>query len=144
MKNIQNDVYDFITINYANADMVGHTGDLKATIKAVETLDKQIEVLVEAVLKKGGNLIITADHGNADDMIDFNSDQPNTFQTKNPVPFLVVSERHKECKLRDGGALANIAPTLLDILGVEKPKAMKESSLMQENCGIAPTDRLNK
>ncbi len=130
-RNIQNDIYDFITINYANADMVGHTGDLKATIKAVECLDRQIAILEKNVLEKGGNLVITADHGNADDMIDFNCDQPNTYHTKNPVPFLLVSEKLKDKKLRDGGVLGNIAPTILDIMGVEKPRAMKEESLLK-------------
>lgn len=144
VKNIQNNVYDFIAINYANADMVGHTGDLKAAIKAVETLNQQIEILAKTVLEKGGNLIITADHGNADDMIDFDSDQPNTFHTKNPVPFLLVSERFKECKLRDGGLLANITPTLLQILKIEKPKAMKEDSLLQVACGMEPAHPANK
>jgi len=127
---IKNNVYDFIAINYANADMVGHTGNLEAAIKAVECLDKQIKILEKLVLEKNGNLIITADHGNADDMIDFDCDQPNTFHTKNPVPFLVVSEKFKNKKLRDGGVLGNIAPTILDILGIEKPKTMKEKSLL--------------
>ncbi len=130
VRNIQNDVYDFITINYANADMVGHTGDLPATIKAVETLDRQIEILEKIISEKGGNLIITADHGNADDMVDFESDQPNTFHTKNPVPFLLVGEKFKDKKLRDKGVLGNIAPTILDIMGIEKPKAMKGKSLL--------------
>lgn len=131
VQNIQKDVYDFITINYANADMVGHTGDLQATVKAVECLDKQIAILEKVVLEKGGNLIIIADHGNADDMIDFDSDQPNTFHTKNPVPFLLVSEKYKDKKLRDGGVLGNVAPTILDILGIEKPKAMNKESLLK-------------
>lgn len=127
---LEKNEYDFIVINYANADMVGHTGDLPATIKAVEFLDKQIERLSGAVLQLGGNLIITADHGNADDMVDFGSDQPNTFHTKNPVPFLIVSEKFKDKKLRDGGVLGNIAPTVLDILGITKPKLMKKESLL--------------
>jgi 2,3-bisphosphoglycerate-independent phosphoglycerate mutase len=122
--------YDFIVINYANADMVGHTGDLAATIKAIEFLDMQVERLVNKVLESGGNLIITADHGNADDMIDFDSDQPNTYHTKNPVPFLIVSEKFKDKKLRDGGTLGNIAPTILDMLGIEKPKLMNKESLL--------------
>ncbi len=128
---IKKNEYDVIVMNYANADMVGHTGDLAATIKAVEFLDKQIERLVKVVLKLGGNLIITADHGNADDMIDFDSDQPNTFHTKNPVPFLIVSEKFKDKKLRDDGVLGNIAPTILDILGIEKPKLMVKNSLLR-------------
>jgi 2,3-bisphosphoglycerate-independent phosphoglycerate mutase len=129
-QSVQKDVYDFIALNYANADMVGHTGDLAATVKAVECLDAQIAILEKIVLEKGGNLIITADHGNADDMIDFNSDQPNTYHTKNPVPFLIVSEKFKNRKLRDGGALGNIAPTILDILEIPKPKLMNKESLL--------------
>ena len=111
--------------------MVGHTGDLPATIKAVEFLDKQLEKLTSAVLKLKGNLIVTADHGNADDMIDFESDQPNTYHTKNPVPFLIISEKFKDKKLRDDGVLGNIAPTILDILDIEKPKLMDKNSLLK-------------
>lgn len=130
LKNIQNDAYDFIAVNYANADMVGHTGDLKATVKAIEFLDKQIKELSEEVLKKDGNIIITADHGNAEEMIDFNSDQPNTFHSKNPVPFLLVSVKYKNKKLQEGGVLGNVAPTILEILAVNKPKLMKSESLL--------------
>lgn len=126
---LKHDIYDFVAINYANADMVGHTGDLKATVKAVEVLDRQIKLLAQDVLKREGNLIITADHGNADDMLDFETDQPNTFHTKNPVPFLAVADKLKKRKLRDGGVLGNIAPTILDILELKKPKLMKEDSL---------------
>ncbi len=128
---LDEDRYDFIAVNYANADMLGHTGDLPATVRAVEFLDTQIGVLVEKVLQKGGNLIVTADHGNADDMVDFDSEQPNTFHTKNPVPFLLVSEKFKNNKLRDGGVLGNIAPTILDILEIEKPKIMLKNSLLK-------------
>jgi len=130
VQSIQEDTYEFILINYANADMVGHTGDLPATIKAVEFLDKQIEILEKIVLEKNGILIITADHGNADDMVDFDSDQPNTYHTKNPVPFLIVGEKFKNKKLRDGGVLGNIAPTILEILEIEKPKLMTKNSLL--------------
>ena len=130
IKYIQEEKYDFIALNFANADMVGHTGDLAATIKAVEFLDKQIEAIAFEVLKHNGNLIITADHGNADDMLDFDSDQVNTFHTKNPVPFLVVSDRFKDKKLRDGGILGNIAPTLLDIMQIAKPNLMDKESLL--------------
>ncbi|MCX6762077.1 MAG: 2,3-bisphosphoglycerate-independent phosphoglycerate mutase [Candidatus Moranbacteria bacterium] len=131
LESLEKNEYDFILINYANADMVGHTGDLLATIKAVEFLDKQIERLVETVLKLGGNLVITADHGNADDMVDFDSEQPNTYHTKNPVPFLIVSEKFKDKKLRDGGVLGNIAPTILDMLEIKKPKLMAKNSLLK-------------
>lgn len=127
---LKNDIYDFITLNYANADMVGHTGDLKATVKAVEFVDSCIGKLVKETLGKGGNLMITADHGNADDMVDFDTDQPNTFHTKNPVPFILVGERFRNKKLRDGGVLGNIVPTILDILEIEKPKLMNKNSLL--------------
>jgi 2,3-bisphosphoglycerate-independent phosphoglycerate mutase len=128
---IKSGKYDFIGINFANADMVGHTGDLQATIKAVEFLDSQIGRLVPETLKSGGNVIITADHGNADDMADPDTDQPNTYHTKNPVPLLLVSDKFKDRKLKDGGVLGNIAPTLLDIMGIEKPKLMTKESLLQ-------------
>ncbi len=124
LDSLRKDAYDFIAINYANADMVGHTGDLKATIKAVETVDEQIEILAKEVLKRNGNLIITADHGNADDMWDANSDQPNTFHTKNPVPFLLVSDKFKGIKLQGGGVLGNITPTILKVIEKEKPGVM--------------------
>ena len=130
LESLQNNKYDFIVINYANADMVGHTGDLPATIKAVECLDVQVSRLVSEILTKKGTLIITADHGNADDMVDFGTDQPNTFHTKNPVPFLLVGEKFCNYKLRDDGVLGNIAPTILDILGIEKPKLMSKKSLL--------------
>jgi len=131
IKYIREKRYDFIALNFANADMVGHTGDLAATIKAVEFIDKQIAIISEEVLKQGGNLIITADHGNADDMVDFESEQPNTFHTKNPVPFLLVSDKYKEAKLRDGGVLGNIAPTLLDIMQIKKSDLMDKESLLK-------------
>lgn len=128
---INNDAYDFVTINFANADMVGHTGDLKATVKAIEVIDLQIKILAEEVLKRNGNLIITADHGNAEEMFDETVGQANTFHTKNPVPFILVSDRLKECKISSGGVLGNIAPTILDILEVEKPLPMKSDSLLR-------------
>ena len=129
INNIKKDIYDFIAINYANADMVGHTGDLKATVKAVEFIDKQLKLLCKEVFRKKGNIIITADHGNADNMIDIKSDQPNTFHTKNPVPFLVAGELFKENKLKKG-VLGNVAPTVLEILGIEKPAVMDKGSLL--------------
>jgi 2,3-bisphosphoglycerate-independent phosphoglycerate mutase len=128
---VKNNIYDFITMNYANADMVGHTGDLKATVKAIEFIDKQLALLCKEVLKKKGNIIITADHGNADDMLDFDSNQPNTFHTKNPVPLIIVSDKYKDRKLEDGGVLGNLAPTLLEVIGVEKPTIMVKNSLLR-------------
>ena len=127
---IRNQKYDFIAVNYANADMVGHTGNLNATVKAVEFLDEQIKTVVSEMLKLDGNIIITADHGNAEDMFDFEINQPNTFHTKNPVPLIVVSNSLKNKKLKNGGILGNIAPTILDIMQIEKPMLMDKESLL--------------
>lgn len=131
ISHIKTSTYDFIAMNYANADMVGHTGDLEAAVTAVEFLDKQLGLLCKEVLKREGSVIITADHGNAEDMIDFKTSQPNTFHTKNPVPLLIISEKYKDRKLKDGGVLGNLAPTILDILGFEKPVLMDKGSLLR-------------
>ena len=130
MQSLRDEEYDFIMLNFPNADMVGHTGDLQAVIKAVEFLDKKIGEISELVLEKKGNLIITADHGNADDMFDFKSDQPNTFHTKNPVPLILVGDKYKNRKLREGGILANIAPTVLEVMGIDQPSLMDHESLL--------------
>ena len=130
LENLQKNNYDFYAINFANADMVGHTGDLGATVKACEILDGQLKIIVKEILGKEGNLIITADHGNAEDMRDEKTGQPNTFHTKNSVPFFLVGEKFKGGKLFQGGILGNIAPTILDILNLEKPAEMKKESLL--------------
>jgi len=127
---LKNSEFDFIMLNFPNADMVGHTGNLPAVIEAVEFLDKKIGEISELILQKEGNLIITADHGNADDMFDFKSDQPNTFHTKNPVPFILVSDKFKKRRLKDGGILANVAPTILEIMKVYQPSLMDHESLL--------------
>jgi len=130
LKNIKKNAYDFYAVNFANADMVGHTGDLGATVVAIETLDKQISALSKEILKHGGNIIITADHGNAEIMYDEKEHQPNTFHTKNPVPLLLIGDKFRGASLKSKGILGNIAPTILNILKIEKPKAMKENSLL--------------
>lgn len=130
LKNIKKNSYDFYAINYANADMVGHSGDLGATVVAIESLEKQIVKISKEVLKLGGNLIITADHGNAEKMFDEIERQPNTFHTKNTVPLILISDKLKGMILRKGGVLGNIAPTILDLLEIEKPKAMRAASLL--------------
>lgn len=122
--------YDFTAINFANADMIGHTGEIKATIKAVECVDKCLGKLWSNVQKYNGNLIITADHGNADCMWDKHAKLPMTFHTKNPVPFILVSDKPKERKLTSGGVLGNISPTICDIIGIDKLKEMKKKSLL--------------
>ncbi|MFA6047820.1 MAG: 2,3-bisphosphoglycerate-independent phosphoglycerate mutase [Parcubacteria group bacterium] len=131
LDSLENDLYDFYAINFANADMVGHTGDLAATVKAVEFIDEQIKEMAEEVIKRNGNLIITADHGNAECMFDAAANQPNTFHTKNPVPFLLASDKFKGKKLSSDGVLGNIAPTILEIMETEKPKAMDKNSLLK-------------
>ncbi|HLN18586.1 MAG TPA: 2,3-bisphosphoglycerate-independent phosphoglycerate mutase [Patescibacteria group bacterium] len=130
LKSLEQEKYDFYAINFANADMVGHTGDMAATIGAIEILDEQIKEIASEVLKRQGNLIITSDHGNADCMFDFEMNQPYTFHTKNPVPFLLVGEKFKGKKLAAGGILGNIAPTITELLKIEKPKIMDGKSLL--------------
>ena len=121
--------FDFIVVNYANADMVGHTGNLKAAIRAVETVDVCLGRLVEAVSAAGGALVITADHGNAEKMRDATTDQPHTAHTSGPVPFVVVGVPTSEVEARDG-RLADVAPTLLDLLGLERPGEMTGTPLL--------------
>ncbi|MBU2028926.1 2,3-bisphosphoglycerate-independent phosphoglycerate mutase [Patescibacteria group bacterium] len=127
---LRSDTYDFIALNFANADMIGHTGNLEATKKAVEILDEKIGRIVQEVLSAGGNLFITADHGNAEKMRDEEVGQLYTFHTKNPVPFLIVGEKFKSRKLKAGGVLGNIAPTILEVMEIEKPYLMDKESLL--------------
>lgn len=128
IKRLQMDIYDLIILNFANSDMVGHTGDLKAAIKAVETVDICMGEIVEEVIKRNGKLIITADHGNAERMIDEDGN-PVTSHTTNEVPCIVIGEG--DVKLREG-ILADISPTLLHMLNVQIPKEMTGKSLIVE------------
>ncbi len=121
--------FDVIVLNYANADMVGHTGRLDAAIKAVETIDRCLGRLATAVEEAGGTLVITADHGNAEMMRDPKTGEPHTAHTLNPVPFLMVNPPRAVGNLEDG-RLADVAPTLLDLLGLEKPAAMSGHTLV--------------
>ncbi len=132
--NIKHQVYNFIAVNYANTDMVGHTGNLKATISAVETIDKCLKQVITEILNNNGLAIITADHGNADEMIDPKTRQVSTMHSKNPVPFIIIKKglNKKNCPLRSGGILGDIAPTLLDLLDIPKPKEMTERSLVEK------------
>jgi len=114
--------FDVIVMNYANADMVGHSGKLLPTIKAVETVDAGLGRIYDALRRKGGRWIITADHGNAEMMIDPKTGGPHTYHTTNPVPFIVVDEARRP--LRDGGSLRDIAPTVLGLFGVKQPDEM--------------------
>jgi 2,3-bisphosphoglycerate-independent phosphoglycerate mutase len=126
--------FDVVVLNYANTDMVGHTGKLDAAIKAVETVDACLGRLSEAVEKAGGTLVITADHGNAEMMRDPQTGEPHTAHTLNPVPFIMVNPPGAIGKV-ENGRLADVAPTLLDLLGVPKPAAMTGHSLIVSDQG---------
>ena len=126
LEKIKNDEYDVIILNFANCDMVGHTGVFEAAVKACETIDECVGKIVCEILKRNGVALITADHGNADKMIDSDG-SPFTAHTTNPVPFCVVGY---DCKLRDNMRLCNIAPTMLKILGLEKPQEMDSESII--------------
>ena len=121
--------YDSIILNYANPDMVGHTGNLEAAIKAIETIDKCVQRVVEAVNAQNGILLITADHGNSEQMIDYKTGEPYTAHTTNPVPLILVGKDN--IKLKEG-KLADLAPTMLELMGMEIPKEMTGESIIQK------------
>ena len=124
---IKSGKYDVVILNFANCDMVGHTGVFDAAKAAVEAVDKGVGAVTKAVEEMGGISLITADHGNADRMYDVDG-SPFTAHTTNPVPFIVVG---KDCELREGGCLADIAPTMLEILGLPQPEEMTGKSLLK-------------
>ena len=125
---IQSKQYGVIICNYANADMVGHSGKLDATIKAIETLDQCLEKVITALQSVGGEALITADHGNAEKMFDDQTGQPHTAHTSDPVPFIYVGR--KATVTTEHGTLADIAPTMLYLLGMQKPAEMTGESLV--------------
>ncbi|MBE7061290.1 MAG: 2,3-bisphosphoglycerate-independent phosphoglycerate mutase [Clostridiales bacterium] len=129
IEKIDSDEYDVIILNFANCDMVGHTGVFGAAVKAVKTVDECVGKVVEKILEKGGNAIITADHGNADKMEEADG-SPFTAHTTNKVPLIVAGKDFIGKKLRDGGILADIAPTLLDVMGVPVPEEMSGKTLI--------------
>ena len=129
VEKIRSGEYDVIIANFANSDMVGHTGVEEAAIKAVECIDKCIGKVVEAVEQADGQLLICADHGNAEMMADEKTGEPWTAHTTNPVPFILVNY-DPDYTLREGGCLADIAPTLIEMMGMEKPKEMTGESLL--------------
>ena len=128
LSQIAEEKYDCIILNFANADMVGHTGIMDAAVKAVETLDACVQQIVDAVLAKGGQILLTADHGNADCMTD-EAGNTVTAHSLSPVPLVHIAGEPK--KLSDGGKLCDIAPTLLDLMGLEKPEEMTGRSLIK-------------
>ena len=130
LRRIASDKYDLMILNYANGDMVGHTGSLPAAIQAVEAVDIGVGNIVNAVLKKGGALIVTADHGNCEQMIEPETGGIHTAHTTYDVDLILVDERFKKHRLRTGGRLADIAPTALRLFGLEQPAEMTGESLI--------------
>ena len=134
---IDTGVYDFILVNYANGDMVGHTGDLDAAITAVRTVDECLGRLESAVTRAGGVMLVTADHGNAEQMRDEETRQPHTAHTCNPVPLILVNAPPSVAGI-DSGRLADLAPTVLDLMGLPQPAEMTGTSLLRPaGAGIA-------
>lgn len=127
---IENQSHELIVVNFANGDMVGHTGNFDAAVKAVETLDSCIAELEKAVLAAGGQALITADHGNCEQMHDHDSEQPHTQHTTEPVPLFYIGDQRKRFR-NAPGILADIAPTVLDVMGLPKPPAMTGESLLK-------------
>ena len=119
--------YDTIILNYANSDMVGHTGNMEAAIKALEAVDDGVGKVVDAIKKNDGVLLVTADHGNSEQMIDYVTGEPHTAHTTNPVPLILYGMENTKLK---PGKLADLAPTMLDIMGLEKPEEMTGESLL--------------
>jgi 2,3-bisphosphoglycerate-independent phosphoglycerate mutase len=140
---IKDDQYDFILVNFANADMVGHSGNIEASIKAVEAVDKCLDKIVKSVLAKNGTMIITADHGNAEIMFNMQTGQIDKEHSSNPVPFIIVSNEYigktfgwqnaptaDLSLVQPQGILSDVAPTILKILNLKKPKEMLGVSLI--------------
>jgi 2,3-bisphosphoglycerate-independent phosphoglycerate mutase len=131
---IKSKKFDFIVVNYANADMVGHSGNLEASIIACKTIDNQLELLTNATLESEGSLVITADHGNIESLQDENQ-QPHTSHTTNPVPFIIINkefENSNKIRLKNGG-LKDVAPTIIELMNIKKPIEMTGSSLILKN-----------
>jgi 2,3-bisphosphoglycerate-independent phosphoglycerate mutase len=143
IKALESDAYDFLAINFANADMVGHTGNMKATIKAIETIDQCFKQFVPLILQKGGAVVITADHGNAEVLLDLQTGNIDKEHNGSPIPCIIIAQElegktlhsadifQKDLSLLEvSGMLSDIAPTILDLLGIEKPMDMTGSSLL--------------
>jgi 2,3-bisphosphoglycerate-independent phosphoglycerate mutase len=129
IKAVEDTAFDLVVVNFANADMVGHSGQLEPTIKAVETVDAQLGRIYQALKRAGGSLLITADHGNAEMMVDPLTGGPHTAHTTNPVPFIMVSEDAANYTLGFQGSLRDISPTVLDMLHLTQPKQMTGGDL---------------
>jgi 2,3-bisphosphoglycerate-independent phosphoglycerate mutase len=126
---ITDTAFDIIIVNFANADMVGHSGMIEPTVKAVECVDAQLGRIYAAVKQHGASWMITADHGNAEMLIDPASGGPHTAHTTNPVPFILVTDQGKKIGVREGGSLRDISPTMLGLMEIELPKQMTGGDL---------------
>jgi 2,3-bisphosphoglycerate-independent phosphoglycerate mutase len=128
---IESETYDLIVLNYANPDMVGHTGVLEAAIESVEATDKGLGEILKSIEHVGGVLLVIADHGNCEQMLDYVTGEPHTAHTTNPVPCILVGRNKSSTRLRAGGRLADVSPTLLELLGVPQPASMTGQSLIE-------------
>jgi 2,3-bisphosphoglycerate-independent phosphoglycerate mutase len=135
IKAVNDSAFDVIIVNFANADMVGHSGKIEPTVKAVEVVDACLGRIEPAVRAKGGAMLITADHGNAEMMIDPGTGGPHTAHTTNPVPFIVIAEDSKQFTLKPNGSLRDISPTILGMLGLDEPKEMTGNDLRVTKIG---------
>ena len=133
--------YGFVLVNFANPDMVGHTGSLPAAITAVETVDRCLGEVMDAVRSAGGGAIVTADHGNAEMMVDPATSAPHTAHTTNPVPLILVDDKREYGPLRTGGRLADVAPTVLSMMGISCPESMSGTDLAAPNGLAGSTER---
>ena len=122
--------YQFILVNFANPDMVGHTGNFEAVVKAVEFVDKCVGKIAQKAMDKGVTMLLTADHGNAECMENPKTHAVQTAHTTNPVPFIVIKNDNEKVNLRNDGALCDVAPTILDIMGINQPSEMTGKSLI--------------
>jgi 2,3-bisphosphoglycerate-independent phosphoglycerate mutase len=129
IKSLTDTAFDVIIVNFANADMVGHSGKIEPTVRAVECVDAQLGRIYQAVKQHGANWIITADHGNAELLIDPETGGPHTAHTTNPVPFLLITDQGNKINVRPDGSLRDISPTVLSLLDLELPKQMTGGDL---------------
>ncbi len=129
VKAVNDTAFDIVIVNFANADMVGHSGRMEPTIRAVETVDTQLGRIYQAVRQRGGSMLVTADHGNAEMLIDPATGGPHTAHTTNPVPFLLVTDQGSKVSVREGGSLRDISPTILSLMKMELPAEMTGGDL---------------
>jgi 2,3-bisphosphoglycerate-independent phosphoglycerate mutase len=136
IKAVGGTAFDVIIVNFANADMVGHSGQMEPTIRAVETVDTQLGRIYNAIKQRGGSLLVTADHGNAEMLIDPVTGGPHTAHTTNPVPFLYITEEGNKPIIREGGSLRDISPTILSLLNLDQPNQMTGGNLRSDPAKI--------